>query len=31
VHGMCGYHAARTALHDHFSTRKSATLFNPMS
>lgn len=25
VHGMCGYHAARVALHDHFSTRKSAT------
>jgi phytoene dehydrogenase-like protein len=22
VHGMCGYHAARVALHDHFSTRK---------
>jgi len=22
VHGMCGYHAARAALHDHFSTRK---------
>ncbi len=25
VHGMCGYHAARAALRDHFSMRKSAT------
>ena len=24
VHGMCGYHAARAALHDHFSMRKPA-------
>jgi phytoene dehydrogenase-like protein len=31
VHGMCGYHAARTALHDHFSTRKPVTLFNSRS
>jgi phytoene dehydrogenase-like protein len=31
VHGMCGYHAARTALHDQFSTRKSSTLFNTRS
>jgi len=31
VHGMCGYHAARTALHDHFSALKSATSFNTRS
>src|SRR5213592_2250271 len=24
VHGMCGYHAARAALRDHFSVRKPA-------
>jgi phytoene dehydrogenase-like protein len=31
VHGMCGYHGARTALRDHFSMGKSPTLFNPKS
>ena len=25
VHGMCGYHAARAALRDHFSMRKTVT------
>jgi phytoene dehydrogenase-like protein len=29
VHGMCGYHAARTALRDHFSTRKATRNFEP--
>jgi phytoene dehydrogenase-like protein len=29
VHGMCGYHAARAALRDHFSTRKSSFSFEP--
>jgi phytoene dehydrogenase-like protein len=27
VHGMCGYHAARAALYDHFSTRKPSSTF----
>jgi phytoene dehydrogenase-like protein len=29
VHGMCGYHAARAALRDHFSTRKPSFIFEP--
>ena len=27
VHGMCGYHAARAALRDHFPTRKPSSTF----